>query len=66
MQFPIPPDYPHDPPGPAFIFCTCLILVLAVIEMIAIALPQRLRDKLSAVQFGRGWARRRPDGREKG
>ena len=60
FQFPYPqPDMPLDPPGPVVQFFACILIVIAMVEMIVFNLPDKWRDRISAVQFGRRWVARR-------
>lgn len=56
MQFPIPmSNPPTDPPTPAMQFAACILLVIATVELIVFSLPDKWRDRLSALQFGPRW-----------
>ncbi len=60
FQFPPPQPYmPLDPPGPVMQCFACFLVVIATVEMIAFILPDKWRDRISAVQFGRRWIAKR-------
>jgi hypothetical protein len=60
MQFPMPPsDTPIDPPGPALQFFACILIVIAAVELIVFNLPDKWRDRISALQFGQRWTAKR-------
>jgi hypothetical protein len=59
FQFPFPPpppdpDTPFDP-GVLFPIILCVLFVYVWFETVVLFLPEELRDKISALKFGRNW-----------
>ena len=59
FTFPPPPD-PDTPfdPGVAFPIILCVLFVYVWFETVVLFLPEELRDKISALQFGKRTAKK--------
>jgi hypothetical protein len=61
FPFPPPPDMPFDPPGMVEQLLACILVVLLTFETIVLVLPEKWRDRISALQFGPKWAAKRSE-----
>ena len=56
FPFPPPPDFPIDPPSSVEQLFASIISVLLLFETIVLVLPEKWREKICALQFGKKWA----------